>query len=274
MIDTLMALWNRNSRKKILTVLFAFFLICISIPLLVPVVGSPALLKMRLRGSTQNTYKSITGAANLTATAPPGATAGVLLTPTAIVPRTVVTQAPTAAAAAPAVVPTATSTTPVCSTTPTNVTNAFGGSLAQPTIHPQLMAQRSESSGSISILTPMPTVISATPGARGTAVGSGSPTPVSTLISLPAVQRGGGPLPTGTSGQSGSTPAASPGGVGGTQQVGGGWIPNCAGDSIATGMNATIIVAVGHNLGGILESSLLGTILFYCAIYVVGRRRR
>lgn len=116
MIDTLMALWNQDRRKRVIQVLLTFFLMCISISLLFVLVGRP----------TQSRHQNQRAAVG-TATVPSfGNTVVPNLTPTmSVVVGAQPTPAPTTQpTSAPTTQPTPAPTTQTpCSTTPSGATS-------------------------------------------------------------------------------------------------------------------------------------------------------
>ncbi len=233
MIDTLMALWNQDRRKRAGQAILTFLLMCIGISLLFVVTN-------RSVQSQQSTLRQVnptvptfgnTVVPDLTPTV--SVVVGVQLSPGATKTQStpaVTTRQPT---------PVATVTQP-CVSTPSGITSQTSSLYAN-----ALLAQSS----------------SPTPSH-----GKGTP-----VVPLRHSDGGGGPigtpvLPTPTP-ISQSTPSSS-----GTPPT---WVPNC------TTSNSIDIIAGGNILSLLLQhiwlilgSSLLGTILFYAAIFAVKRRMR
>ena len=232
MIDTLMALWNQDRRKRAMQVMLTFFLMCISISLLFVLLGRSAQPHQSQRATIS------------TATVPAfGNTVIPDLTPTVSV---VVGTQPT---------PAPTTQTP-CSTTPSGSANN-GAVFYADMQHVQTQ-------------TPTPTITN-TPTGTGTPYlpknhndcgGGGGPlpgvTPTFSVPVTPTVQM----TPTV---QSTVTPGTSRGGSGWGSNC-------ATSNSISYGAGENVFAIVSTNLWFILSSSLLGTILFYGVIFVVKRR--
>ena len=238
MIDTLMALWNQDRRKRAMQVILTFFLLCISISVLF-VLLKPA----------QSQHQDQKAAVS-TATIPSfGNTVVPNLTPTMSVvvgtqPTSVPTTQPT---------PAPTTQTP-CSTTPSGATSNG------------LSADVDIQQGQSPTTTPTVRVtVTVTPNGTGTPYvpkkhndggGGGGPLPgVTPTFSVPTTP----------STQSTATPGTQPGGSG--------WGSNCAtSNSILNGTEQNVFATVAANIWFILGGSLLCTTLFYGAIFLVKRR--
>ncbi len=236
MIDTLMALWNQDRRKRALQVVLTFFLMCIGISLLCVLSGKS------VQFQHQNQQAAIS---TVNPTAPSfGNTVVPNLTPTMSV---VVGTQPTPTQPTP--VPT---TEPPCSTTPSGATSHVA------TLYTDMLQGQTP--------TPTPTITATavstvTPGVprKPNDGGGGGPLPVVTpTFSAPTT-----PTPV----QNNVTPTP------GTKPGSGGWASNCAtSNSISNVMGDDVLATLAHNLWLILGSSLLGTTLFYGTLFVVKRR--
>lgn len=238
MIDTLMALWNQDRRKRAGQVILTFFLMCISISLLFVLTNRSIQFQHQNRQAVVSTVNP---------TVPSfGNTVVPDLTPTMSV---VVGTQPTPTQPTP--VPT---TESPCSTTPSGATSHVAALYAD-------MLQG---------LTPTPTptitataVSTATPGVPrkpndGGGGGGGSIPVVTPTFSAPTT-----PTPV----QNNVTPTP------GTKRGGGGWVSNCTtSNSISNATGDDVLVTLAHNLWLILGSSLLGTMLFYGTLFMVRRR--
>jgi hypothetical protein len=229
MIDTLMALWNQDRRKRARQILLVFLLLCISISVLF-VLLKPA------QSQHQNQKAAVS-----TATVPPfGNTVVPNLTPTlSVVVGTQPTPVPTTQPT-----PAPTTQTP-CSTTPSGAT-----------------------SNGLSV---------------NVDIQGSSPTtaPTASNTSTPYVPRkhndggGGGVLLPGVTPTFSvpTTPSASSTATPGTQSGGNGWGSNCAtSNSILNSAGQNVLATIAENIWFILGGSLLCTVLFYGAIFMVKRR--
>ncbi len=233
MIDTLMALWNQDRRKRVVQVVLTFFLMCIGISLLCVLPGKAVQFQHQNRQAVVSTVNP---------TVPSfGNTVVPNLTPTMSV---VVSTQPT---------PVPTTESP-CSTTPSGATGHAATLYADmlqgqtPTATPTLTATA---------------VSTSTPGvprkpSDGGGGGGGSIPVVTPTFSAPTT-----PTPV----QNNVTPTP------GTKRGGGGWVSDCAtSNSISNATREDVLATLAHNLWLILGSSLLGTTLFYGTVFVVRRR--
>jgi hypothetical protein len=126
MIDTLMALWNRNYRRRSAKVLLAFLLICISISLLLAIVGAPHLTFSRDGRDTANGFASQADSTSMQGKAVTTATVPNIMT-TAATPIAAGTMPVRASATARIATPTTTSNAmQTCSDAPAVPTPAWG----------------------------------------------------------------------------------------------------------------------------------------------------
>ncbi len=267
MIDTFMALWNQDRRKRAVQVILTFFLMCIGISLLF-ILTNRAILSQHQHqkaslGSTNPTVPTFgnTVVPNLT----PTISVAVGTQPT---PGTTTTQ-PTQVATnttQPTSVATTTQPTQVATTQPTPGTTMqpTPGATTQPCV-----ATPSSATSQISSLK------------AGTRIQqqSSSPTPTPKLhsgtstpgIPLKHFDGGGGPIYTNTPVPPTPTPAlqSTPG-----SQHGGGWVPDCTtSDSISAIVGSDMLTPIAQNIWLILGSSLLGTTIFYRTLFALKRRR-
>ncbi len=233
MIDTLMALWNQDRRKRATQVMLVFFLLCISISVLF-VLLKPA------QSQHQNQKAAVS-----TATVPSfGNTVVPNLTPTmSVVVGTQPTPIPTTQPT-----PAPTTQTP-CSTTPSGA--ASNGLSAYTSLQ-----QGQSPTTPTATTTPNSTGTPYVPRKHNDGGGGGGPLPgVTPTFSVPTTPPS----------QSTATPGTQPGGNGGGS--------NCAtSNSILNGVRQNVFATIAENIWFILGGSLLCTILFYAAIFAVKRR--
>lgn len=176
MIDTLMAFWNQNRRKRVAQILLTFFLSCISISLLFVAMGLPGWSHTHLPGSiTRKTGgDSNTGG-------------GAATTPTVIIQ---ITQGPETKPTSTVAVPRQLSPTP--SSNVTSCTTATAQTIANATTYPkaaipQATPSASASQGATPVAhkgtTPTPGVTHATPTPLPSPTASPMPTTVPTATS-------------------------------------------------------------------------------------------
>ena len=293
MIDTLMALWNQGTRGRGILVTTAFFIICISISLLLIPIENIWTSWLSHQGNSPGDQTSIISSTDLTATARANNIQPTTDNTTTIYAPTTTPQAtPTKPSANPCTV------TPVPHTTPVGTTPSRGGYSPTPTP----TATHGVTPTSTPIPSPTPTntpIISPTP----TNTRVPSPTPTNTPVSSPTPTHTPVPsvTPTGTPTASVTptntpiasvtpTPRKTPT-VPATLTIGEGsthsgqplqgnnpWHTNClhirAGDSLDMYSNAHILATLERNLGFILAGSTLGTLFFYVIIYLLVRRKK
>ncbi len=250
MIDTLMAFWNQDRRKRARQVILAFFLMCIGISLLF-VIMNRVIMNRSVEPQRQQTSS---GQVNPTVptfgnTVVPDITptvsvvVGTQLTPGATtIPQSTPTVAttpqstPTVATIQPT--PIATTTTP-CIATPSGATSQESALYANTSIRH----------------TPSPTPHQ----------GHGTPS-----VSLKHFDGGGGPIDTSTPILPTATPMVQSTPSSGSQP---GWIPNCTtSNSIGLITGSSVLSLLLQHIWLILGSSLLGTILFYSILFAIKRR--
>ena len=235
MIDTLMALWNQDRRKRAIQVILTFFLLCISISVLF-VLLKPAQSQHQDQKATVST-----------ATVPSfGNTVVPNLTPTmSVVVGTQPTPSPTTQ-----LTPAPTTQTP-CSTPPSGATSNG--------LSVNIDIQQGQSPTTTPTVTTPPNATSTpyVPKKHNDGGGGGGPLPgVTPTFSVPT-----------------TTPPAQSTPTPGTQPGGSGWGSNCAtSNSILNGTGQNVFATVAANIWFILGGSLLCTTLFYGAIFVVKRR--
>ncbi len=241
MIDTLMALWNQDRRKRAGQVILTFLLMCIGISLLFVITNRSVQTKQQTQQAssrqvnpTMPTFGN-TVIPDLTPTI--SVVIGTQLTPeaTRAQPAPGVTKPrPTPAVTMTQPTPIATATQP-CAATPSGATSQTSSLYAN-------------------------ALLQQTPHHR-----SGTP-----VVPLKHFDGGGGPigtpvLPTPTP-ISHSTPSSD---------TPPGWVPNCTtSNTIGTVASSDVLPLLLRNMWLILGSSLLGTILFYATIFAVKRRMR
>ncbi len=242
MLETLMALWNQNRRKRARQILLTFLLMCIGTSLLLVLTNKPA--------ESQHQSVQIPGQPTVPVF---GSTVIPNTTPTISVTiatqQTPITTTPQPSAVAKSVQPTSIPTTPVnpvptttlpCVSTPSNTTSS-AASL----------------SSSIQLQQPL-TLASSPPSGRGTPThplkpldGGGPIVPVTPIapIATPVVQN--------TPGVS-STPS---------------WVHNCnTSNSIIPLADKSTLTLLKADIWLILGTSLLGTALFYACLFLLKRK--
>ena len=304
MIDTLMAFWNQNRRRRAAQLLLTFFLMCISISLLFVAMSLPQWSHTHPKGSVTGRAgdKGSMGAGVTTPTAIVQITQEPEMTPTStvIVPSQITptpaggasscttpdaqvnvnnSSATTSTGVASQQAPVNTSDTPV-SHTPSPVTHSpitptpgtTGVVHSTPTAIPTMIAKGTlNATATTTAATPTvsPTVTRpVTPTATVTAIPTVQPATTATQTSgsplIPAHQQGGGPLNTGTPISASPVPGSTPPGA--TQHIGGGWISTCTGNDIGMVAGANIVAILWQHLWLILGASLLCTVLFYAIV--------
>jgi hypothetical protein len=300
MIDTLMAFWNQNRRKRAAQVMLTFFLMCISISLLFVAMSLPQWSHTHPQGSVtgRTGNKNTGGIAVTTPTVIVQITQGPEVTPTStiIVPRQV-TPTPSSGASScttPDAQVNANATTypntflqqttpdapvsqgasPVTHTTATPTPGTQGVARTTPTVMPSVTL--SPTTVPTATIPPTSTV---TPTATTTSTPTGTPTvtPTSTTSNgtpphMPSQQQsGGGPINLGTPVSASPVPGLTP--TTGTQHIGGGWISACNGNDIGMVGEATIVLALWQHIWLILAASLACTALFYAVVWHTNRKR-
>ena len=254
MIDTLMAFWNQNRRRRAAQVLLTFFLMCISISLLFVVMSLP-------QWSHTHPQNSITGRAGNKGSIGTGVE-GVgkvgkvgkvgATTPTVIVQ---ITQGPQVKPTSTIIVPSQATPTPVggtssCTTPDTQVN--FNATINTASQYTEGNTVTPAETAIISTGTPVTTVTTST-------ATNGMPL-------IPAQQQGGGPINSGTPVSASPVP-------GSTQHIGGGWISACNGNDIGMIGGANIVSVIWQNIWLILGVSLACTALFYGIVWYMNKNR-
>ena len=162
MIDTLMALWNQDRRKRGMQVILTFFLMCISISLLFVITTQSA--------ESQHQNRALTGASPTVPTF--GNTVVPNLTPTiSVVVGVQTTPAPTPQS------PCAATPNGATSHTSTLLTNALVGQTPTPTPH-SVQMKHNDGGGGVPVATPPPL--------------PPTPAPATSITPTPAVHAGAG----------------------------------------------------------------------------------
>ena len=310
MIDTLMAVWNKGYGGRSIIVFFAFFLICISISLLLVTTSLPWGALFPQSGPPNDSGTTLDGA-NLTATAH------------ALRPSPTAAKSPTAIAKKnPCTVTPVVSKTPVVRGTQrasgggqngatggsTSTANTSGGSQPTPTKTTVLPTPRPTITPSprpgttptvVATNTPTPVVtptdtptpvppetptptLGITPTVAPTSTPGETPTAVPTLpILTPTVSRdNGSPTPTSNvpnaGGKHAITPVASadPSGRGSAHESGGSTLStNCLSASLLSSGEDTAIASLAGDLWFIFGGAGLCTLLFCVGIVLFGSRR-
>lgn len=235
MIDTLMALWNQDRRKRAGQVILTFLLMCIGISLLFVITNRPVQSKqqsqqtsLRRVNPTVPTFGN-TVVPDLTPVV--SVVVGTQLTP--VVPRTQPT--PTLTTIQPT--PIATTTQP-CVATPSGATGQTS-SLYANALRPQT-------------LSPTPYHGNGTPVVPLKHFDGGGGGPVGTPV-LPTPT-----LPAQSTPSSGTIPT---------------WVPNCTtSNSLGIMTRSDVLPLLLQNIWLILGSSLLGTVIFYATLVAIKRR--
>ncbi len=297
MIDTLMAFWNQNRRRRATQLLLTFFLMCISISLLFVAMSLPQWSHTQPQGNmTRRTgNKGSIGAGAGTTT--PAVTVQITQEPettptsTVIVPGQI-TPTP-AGGASSCTTPDAqinvnasinttsqqaSVNTPV-SQTPSPVTRnpltpkpgTKGVAQTTPVTIPTMIAKGIVNATATTTPTVSPTPSQpVTPTVTATAMPHVTPITTATQTSgaplIPAQQQGGGPLNTGTPISASPVPGSTPPGA--TQHIGGGWISSCNSNDIGMIAGANIVAILWQHLWLILGISLLCTAIFYAIVRV------
>lgn len=234
MIDTLMALWNQDRRKRAMQIVLTFLLMCIGISLLFVITD-------RSVESQHQHQKASQGDAN--PTIPPfGNTVVPNLTPTVSV--VVGTQTTPVATTQPT--PIATTTQP-CAATPTSATSRTSS------LYANILVQQTAS--------PTPTLTFQR--------GSGMPG-----VSIKHFDGGGGPISTSTPVLPTPTTIGSYGTPVPPHVGGGWVPSCDTSNSISIITDSNVIALLKRNIWLILGCSFLGTMLFYGMIFAVKRRIR
>ncbi len=248
MIDTLMALWNQDRRKRARQVILTFFLMCIGISLLFVIINRSAESQRQqtLSGQVNPTVPTFGNTVVPDITPTVSVVVGTQLTPGAIRPRstptvsTIPQSTPTVAAIQP---------TPIATTTQPCIATPSGATSQKSVLYINASVQRTSS--------PTPTP----PRGNGT-----SDVPVKHFDG----GGGGGPIDTGTPILPTATPMVQSTPSSGSQP---GWVPNCTtSNSISFIARSSVLSLLLQNIWLILGSSLLGTMLFYSTLYAIKRR--
>ena len=253
MLDTLMALWNQDRRKRAGQVILTFLLMCIGISLLFVITN-------RSVESQHQHQQSLVGHANPTVPTF-GNTVVPDLTPTVSV---VVGAQRTPAIAS-------TQPTPVATTVTQPTPGTSGNTGTQPTPAATTGTQPC-------VATPAGATSQESSLYTDTLLRQGlSPTPTPHHGSSPIKHfdggGGGGPIDTGTPVL--TTPTPMPQSTPASPNSQPGWVPNCT-TSNSIGVLATnyVLPLLLQNMWLILASSLLGTIIFYSTLFAIKRRMR
>ena len=308
MIDTLMAVWNRGYGGRGIMVTIAFFLICISISLLLVTVGNSWFSSRSLPVK----QRSIINAADLTATVqannikPVADDTVTISAPTATVTanpcyatgetptlqvnatrpsgggsssgsrgRSNPTSPPTHPRPTPTpvrVTPTPVKATPTPTPRPTPTLTATATNTPTPTVTPT----ETPTPTATATNTPTPTVTpteTPTPGETPTETPTPGVTPSATVtVSISPTARG---TATSSSQLAGGTPITTStiasgqgGGAPGTD-----CLHNKVVDSVSLNAGGSVVATIERYLWMILGGSTLGTLCFYMVVYVLGRKR-
>ena len=311
MIQTLMALWNRNTSGRLLVMIVTFFCLCISISLLFVTVGSVwgSLLAHGGR-SDGDPQRPVSNAVLITATVPPAVTPTLVeVTPT--IPPDPCLASPTGAHGNTArvdatgnkgrsSVPSRTATFRPLRRTPTpgaTMSPTLPAVTPTVTIQPTVSPTVTTTPGNTPTATLTPTSTS-TPGATPTPTPIVTDTPTATAtgtgMDTPTVTATGTVTSVTTATVTVTAPAGSPtvvasatGGITGRQvhdgrpQIPGTPVDanngqvgqvNCLGDALVTDGKASLLSRLRDFFWMILVSSLLGTTLFCAQMYRLSRR--
>ena len=238
MIDTLMALWNQDRRKRARQVVLTFLLMCIGISLLFVITNRSVQTRQQSQQtSSRQTYPTVPTFGN---TVVPD------LTPTiSVVVGTQRTPGATRTQSTPTVIvtqptPIATPTQP-CVATPSGATNQISSLYANVLLQQTLSPTPTPHHGSGTPVTPLRHFDGGGGGPIGTPIVL-TPTPISQ-----------------------STPSSS-----GTPP---GWVPSCTtSNSIGIVASSDVLPLLLRNIWLILGSSLLGTVIFYATLFGIRRR--
>ena len=247
MLDTLMALWNQDRRKRAGQILLTFFLLCIGISLLFVITNrSLEPQHQRQQSSLGHVNPTVPTFGN---TVVPDLTPTVsVVIGTQLTPGATTTQ-PTPIATIAQLTPGATTTQPIpiATTTQPCVATPSGATNQTSSLHANALLQQA--------LSPTPTPLHR----------SG--------ISVKHFDGGGGgPIDTGTPTLPTPTPILQSTPSSGPQP---GWIPNCTtSNSIGILTRSDVLTLLLQNIWLILGSSLLGTIIFYGILFSIKRRIR
>jgi hypothetical protein len=314
MIDTLMALWNQGTRGRGIMVTTAFFIICISISLLLIPIENTWTSWLSHQGNTSGDQSSIINSTDLTATAranniqPSADNTTTIYAPTATPQATptkpstnpcpvasvthttpvVVGTTPPSGGHSPTPIPTAThgvtpTSTPIPSPTPTNtpITSPTPTHTPVPSPTPTNTPTPSPTPTKTPVPSPTPThtpVPSVTP--THTPVASVTPTHTPIASVTPTPRKTPTVPATLTTGPTNTTQKLGEGITHSGQPLQGNnpGHTNClhirVGDSLDMYSNANIMANLEHNLGFILAGSTLGTLFFYVIIYFMARKKK
>ncbi len=235
MIDTLMALWNQDRRKRAGQVILIFLLMCIGISLLFVIANNSI-------RSQQTSLKQVNP------TVPTfGNTVVPDLTPTvSVVVGTQLTPGATRTQSTPAVI--TTQPTPIATTTQPCVATPSGATSQASSLYANALLQQT--------LSPTPTPH------------HGNGTPVVPLKHFD----GGGGGPIGTPVLPTPTPIPQNTPSSGTPP---GWVPNCTtSNGISFIARSDVLTLLLKDIWLILGSSLLGTVVFYATLFAIKRRMK
>lgn len=295
MIDTLMALWNQGTRGRGIMVTTAFFIICISISLLLIPIETTWTSWISHQGNPPGDQSGIISSTDLTATAranniqPTADNTSIVHTPTTTPQAT-----PTKPSTNPCTVPPVAATTPVIVATtplrrgqsPTPIPTATHGVTPTSTPVPSPTPTNTPIPSPTATQTPVPS-----PTTTQTPVPSVTPTqtPVASVTSTQTPIASVTPTP----GKTPTVPATLTTGPTNTaqNQLGEGvthpgqllqgnnpWHTNClnlkAGDSLDMYNNAHVLATLEQNLGFIFAGSALGTLFFYVVMYYMARKKK
>jgi outer membrane biosynthesis protein TonB len=292
MIDTLMALWNQGTRGRGIMVTTAFFIICISISLLLIPIENTWTSWLSHQGNSPGDQSSIISSTDLTATAranniqPTADNTMTIYAPTAT-PRAT----PTKPSANPCPVASVTHTTPVVVGTtpsrgdhsPTPIPTATHGVTPTSTPIPSPTPTNTPTPSPTPTNTPVPSPTptnTPVPSVTPTHTPIASVTPTNTPIaSVTPTPRKTPTVPaTLTTGPTNTTQKLGEGITQSGQQGNNPGHTNClhirVGDSLDMYSNAHILANLEHNLGFILVGSTLGTLFFYVIIYYMARKKK
>jgi len=264
MLDTLMALWNQDRRKRAVQAILIFFLMCISISLLLVITSRSLTSQYKQQkastGSASPTVPTFgnTVVPNLTPTV--SVVVGTQPTPVA----TTVQPTPVATTTQPTPVATTTQLTPVSTATqPTPVSTATQPCPATPSG----ATSHASTFYADALLQPSPTPQrgSGTPNPPHKHFDGGGGGPVNTITPVLPTPT---PVPPSTpTPVIPSTPTPAP-----AQH---GWVPNCVtSNSLSTVTGSGVIALLAQNIWFILGSALLCTTLFYAMLFAIKHRMR
>ncbi len=241
MIDTLMALWNQDRRKRAGQVILTFLLMCIGISLLFVITNKSALSQQQSQqASVRQTNPTVPTFGNTVVpdlTPAVSVVVGTQLTPGVIKPQS------TPAGTSTQPTPISTTTTQPCVTTPSNTTgqtsSLYANAFVQQNLSPTITHHQE----------------------------NGTPT-----VPLKHFDGGGGGGPVGTPALPTPTPISQATPSSGSVPT---WVPNCTtSNNLGIIARSNVLPVLLQNIWLILGGSLLGTIIFYTMLFTIRRRMR